>query len=75
MLRYNEPFMVDEEFFMYVEDTESMFDLDDYMHGFHRVAISLSNETVDGKKVIKVCFGDLLDMNKLKNALNEYFSQ
>ena len=58
---------------MFVEGIEAMNDLDDYMCGFHRISLSMTEERLDDKKVLKVCFGDLLDETKLRIALKSYF--
>jgi hypothetical protein len=75
MKNINELFFEENEAFIYVKDIFEMNDLDDYMSGFHRVAICFSYETIEGVSVIKVCFGDLVDRDKLKNALDIYFNQ
>ncbi|NKF51711.1 hypothetical protein G3R49_14185 [Shewanella sp. WXL01] len=73
--KINELFFEDGEAFMFVNDVDDMFDLSDYMCGFHRISISMSNENLNGKKVLKVCFGDLVDPVKLKSALDSYFEE
>ena len=75
MTKINELFFEQGEAFMFVNDIDDMNDLDDYMCGFHRISISMTNENLNGKKVLKVCFGDLVDPAKLKTALDNYFEQ
>ncbi|GLP94945.1 hypothetical protein [Paraferrimonas sedimenticola] len=73
MPKLNELFFEKDEAYMYVSDIAAANDLDDYICGFHRISISIEDETLDGQKVLKVCFGDLIDPEKLKSALDDYF--
>lgn len=73
-MKINELFFEGEEVFMYVNHTFDANDLDDYMRGFHNISITMRDETLNGQEVVKVSFGDLVDANKLRFALDEYFS-
>ncbi len=73
-MKINELFFEGEEAVMYVNHTFDANDLDDYMRGFHNISVARKNETLNGQEVVKVYFGDLVDANKLKLALDEYFS-
>lgn len=70
----NELFFENEEAFMFVEDIDDMNDLDDYMRGYHLISIVMTREILDDKQVLKICFGDLVDPDKLRVALDEYFN-
>ncbi len=73
MKTLNTLFFEDNNACMFVAGIEAMNDLDDYMCGFHRISLSMTEERLDDKKVLKVCFGDLLDETKLRTALKIYF--
>ena len=74
LMKINELFFEDDEAVMYVNHLFDANDLDDYMRGFHNISISMRDETLNGQEVVKVNFGDLVDANKLRFALDEYFS-
>ena len=74
MIKVNELFFEGDKAVMYVNHLFDASDLDDYMRGFHNISIAIRNETLNGQEVVKVYFGDLVDVNKLRLALDEYFS-
>lgn len=74
-MKLNNLFIEDDSAYIFVSDLFEMNDLDDYMCGFHNIAISFSTEkNMANQTVYKVCFGDLVDEKKLNAALTEYFS-